>query len=47
MTKDEVRAKWAVTKRMVQITQDEWDSHTVEAQAIKFVKTKLQIAIYP
>ncbi|MCD7138808.1 hypothetical protein LTY59_06190 [Limosilactobacillus balticus] len=46
MTKDEVRAKWAVAKRMVQITQDEWDSHNVEARAIKFVKTKLQIAIY-
>ncbi|MCC4380478.1 hypothetical protein [Limosilactobacillus reuteri] len=46
MTKDEVRAKWAVAKRMVQITQDEWDSHNVEARAIKFVKAKLQIAIY-
>ena len=46
MTKDEVRAKWAVAKRMVQITQDEWESHNVEARAIKFVKTKLQIAIY-
>ena len=46
MTKDEVRDKWAVAKRMVQINQDEWDSHNVEARAIKFVKTKLQIAIY-
>lgn len=46
MTKDEVRAKWAVAKRMVQITQDEWESHNVEARAIKFVKNKLQIAIY-
>lgn len=46
MTKDKGKAKWAVAKRMVQITQDEYDSHTVEAQAIKFVKAKLQIAIY-
>lgn len=46
MTKDEVKAKWAVAKRMVEITQAEYDSHTVNAQAIKFVKTKLQIAIY-
>lgn len=46
MTKDKVRAKWAIANRMVQITQDEWDSHNVGAQAIKFVKTKLQIAIY-
>lgn len=46
MTKDEVKAKWAVAKRMVEITEDEYDSHTVEAQAIKFVKAKLQIAIY-
>ena len=46
MTKDKGKAKWSVAKRMVQITQDEWDSHNVGAQAIKFVKTKLQIAIY-
>ena len=46
MTKDKGKAKWAVAKHMVQITQDEWDSHNVEAQAIKFVKAKLQIAIY-
>lgn len=46
MTKDKGKAKWAVAKRMVQITQDECDSHNVEAQAIKFVKAKLQIAIY-
>ena len=46
MTKDEVRAKRAVAKRMVQITQAEYNSHTVNAQAIKFVKCKLQIAIY-
>lgn len=46
MTKDKVKAKWAVVKRMVEITEDEYASHNVEAQAIKFVKTKLQIAIY-
>lgn len=46
MTKDKVRAKWAVVKRLVEITEDEYASHNVEAQAIKFVKTKLQIAIY-
>lgn len=46
MTKDEVKAKWAVAKRMVEITQAEYDSHTVNAQAIRFVKGKLQIAIY-
>ena len=46
MTKDEVRDKWAVAKRMVEITQAEYSSHTVNAQAIKFVKAKLQIAIY-
>lgn len=46
MTKDKVKAKWAVAKRLVEITQAEYASHNVEAQAIKFVKTKLQIAIY-
>ncbi|MDC6077076.1 hypothetical protein PPJ95_05810 [Limosilactobacillus reuteri] len=46
MTKEKVKSKWAVAKRMVEITQDEWDNHNVEARAIKFVKTKLQIAIY-
>ena len=46
MTKDEVKAKWAVAKRLVEITQAEYASHNVEAQAIKFVKAKLQIAIY-
>lgn len=46
MTKDEVKAKWAVAKRMVEITRAEYASHNVETQAIKFVKTKLQIAIY-
>lgn len=46
MTKDKVKAKWAVAKRLVEITEDEYASHNVEAQAIKFVKAKLQIAIY-
>ncbi|MCH5385952.1 hypothetical protein [Limosilactobacillus reuteri] len=46
MTKDKVKAKWAVAKRMAEITQAEYSSHTVNAKAIKFVKTKLQIAIY-
>lgn len=46
MTKDKLDRKWAVAKRLVEITEDEYASHTVEAQAIKFVKTKLQIAIY-
>lgn len=46
MTKDEVQAKWAAAKRLLEITEDEYASHNVEARAIKFVKTKLQIAIY-
>lgn len=46
MTKDKGKAKWAVDKRLVEITQAEYASHNVEAQAIKFVKAKLQIAIY-
>lgn len=46
MTKDKPDRKWAVAKRLVEITEDEYASHNVEAQAIKFVKTKLQIAIY-
>ena len=46
MTKDKLDRKWAVAKRLVEITEDEYASHNVEAQAIKFVKTKLQIAIY-
>lgn len=46
MTKDKLDRKWAVAKRLVEITEDEYASHNVEAQAIKFVKAKLQIAIY-
>ncbi len=46
MTKEKVKSKWAVAKRMVEITEDEWNNHTAEGQAIKFVKTKLRIAIY-
>ncbi len=46
MTKDKLDRKWAVAKRLVEITEDEYASHNVETQAIKFVKTKLQIAIY-
>lgn len=46
MTKDKLDRKWAVAKRMVEITEAEYASHNVEAQAIKFIKAKLQIAIY-
>ena len=46
MTKDKLDRKWAVARRMAEITQAEYSSHTVNAKAIKFVKTKLQIAIY-
>lgn len=46
MTKDKLDRKWAVAKRLVEITEDEYASHNVEARAIKFVKAKLQIAIY-
>ncbi|MBB1080213.1 hypothetical protein H5S09_02820 [Limosilactobacillus sp. STM2_1] len=45
MTKDEVKAKWAVAKRMIALTDDEKNCNTAEDCSLAVIKTKLQIAI--
>ncbi|KEK15997.1 hypothetical protein HQ33_07510 [Limosilactobacillus reuteri] len=46
MTKKEVKKKWASTRKLLEITDSEYNGVTQEAANLRFIKTKLQIAVY-
>lgn len=46
MTKEEVKKKWVSTRKLLEVTDSEYNGVTQEDANLRFVKMKLQIAVY-
>lgn len=46
MIKEKAKKKWDLTRKMLEITDDEYNGVTQEDANLRFVKMKLQIAVY-